>query len=246
MQIVQIPLLADNYAYLIHDDGITAVIDPSEADPVLDELGNRDWQLNYIINTHHHFDHVGGNSKLKQNTSCTIICSHTDLNRIPNADVAKHEGDTIAIGSARALVMEIPGHTLGHIALWFKEQNALFCGDTLFSLGCGRLFEGTPQQMWESLQRLAILPPETKIYCGHEYTQANAEFALSVDPNNQDLRDYCQHVAQLRASGLPTIPSTMEIETKANPFLRAPQLIGESISPTQAFARLRTLKDNSK
>jgi hydroxyacylglutathione hydrolase len=251
LEIVQIPLLVDNYSYLLHDSatGQTAVIDPSEAQPILKELSQRGWKLDYIFNTHHHFDHVGGNQELKAQTHCKIIGSHHDHQRIPGIDQQVMEGNLIRLGHATAQVLEIPGHTIGHVAYWFQDSKAVFCGDTLFSLGCGRLFEGTPTQMWNSLRRLAYLPRDTQIYCGHEYTEANGRFALSIDPHNATLQAYCAHVAILRAEGRSTIPSTIEIEVAANPFLRAPHLIealglGINATPEEAFAELRVRKDH--
>jgi hydroxyacylglutathione hydrolase len=251
LEIVQLPLLTDNYGYLLidHRTGQTAVIDPSEADPILRVLERRNLKLNYILNTHHHHDHVGGNLELKKATGCAIICSHTDKPRIPGADRDVSEGDELAIGSSKATVMEIPGHTVGHIAFYFPEYHAVFSGDTLFSLGCGRLFEGTPEQMWNSLRRLADLPPETKVYCGHEYTEANGRFALSLDPHNHALQDYCHHVADRRRENLSTVPSTIEIEAEANPFLRAPMLnkalgLPEGTHPAEAFSKMRKMKDH--
>jgi hydroxyacylglutathione hydrolase len=253
LEIAQIPLLTDNYAYLLidHKTGQTAVVDPSEADPILRILERRNLKLHYILNTHHHFDHVGGNLELKEATGCTIICSHTDKPRIDGADQGVAEGEEVSIGSSKAIVMEIPGHTVGHIAFYFREYHAVFSGDTMFSLGCGRLFEGTPEQMWNSLRRLADLPPETKVYCGHEYTEANGRFALAMDPHNHALQDYCHHVADRRRDGLSTVPSTIEIEAEANPFLRAPMLIkalglSDSTLPHEAFAEMRMRKDNFK
>jgi hydroxyacylglutathione hydrolase len=253
LEIAQIPLLTDNYAYLLidHKTGQTAVVDPSEAAPVLNVLEKRHLKLNFILNTHHHPDHVGGNVELKAATGCTIICSHTDKPRIAGVDKDVSEGDEVAIGSSKAIVMEIPGHTVGHIAFYFPDYQAVFCGDTLFSLGCGRMFEGTPEQMWNSLRRLADLPPETKVYCGHEYTEANGRFALSLDPHNHALLDYCHHVADRRRENLSTVPSTIKIEAEANPFLRAPMLIEalglpRNTAPHLAFAEMRKLKDHFK
>lgn len=250
LEIVPIPLLADNYAYLLHDHtaGQTAVLDPSEAAPVLKALQQRGWTLNLILNTHHHFDHVGGNADLKAHTACKIIGSHHDRLTIPDLDQDVREGDEITVGNACAKIIEIPGHTIGHIAYWFYDHKAVFTGDTLFSLGCGKLFEGTPAQMWNSLRRLADLPRDTHVYCGHEYAEANGRFALAIDPHNSALQAYCAHVADLRAEGRPSVPSTIEIEVEANPFLRAPHLI-EALdldprsTPEDAFAELRRRKD---
>lgn len=253
LEILIIPLLQDNYGYLLinHATNSTAAIDPSEADPILRILERRNLRLHYILNTHHHHDHVGGNLALKEATGCSIICSHTDLPRIPGADQGLREGDEFLLGPSRAMVMEIPGHTVGHIAFYFPENRAVFCGDTLFSLGCGRMLEGTPQQMWNSLRRLADLPPETKVYCGHEYTEANSRFALSVDPHNHALQDYAHHVADRRRDEMFTIPSTIDIEAKTNPFLRAPLLaknlgLPDNVLPHEAFAVLRKMKDDYK
>ncbi len=253
LEIAQIPLLTDNYAYLLidHRTGQTAIVDPSEADPIIRVLERRHLKLNYILNTHHHSDHVGGNVQLKKETGCKIICSHTDKPRIKGADQGVSEGDELLIGSSKAIVMEIPGHTVGHIAFYFPEYHAVFCGDTMFSLGCGRLFEGTSEQMWNSLRRLADLPPETKVYCGHEYTEANGRFALSLDPHNHVLQDYCHHVADKRRENLSTVPSTIEIEVEANPFLRAPMLVDAlglpvGTLPHEAFAEMRKQKDSFK
>lgn len=250
IEIIQIPMLSDNYGYLLldHTTGQTAVVDPSEAGPVLKVLADRQLKLNFILNTHHHFDHVGGNVELKKETGCQVICSHTDKVRIAGADIEVSEGDNLYVGSARAIVMEIPGHTVGHVAYYFPEQQVVFVGDTLFSLGCGKLFEGTPMQMWNSLRRLADLPPQTKVYCGHEYTLANSRFALHLDPHNPALKDYVHHVQDKRRLGLSTIPSTIEIEVEANPFMRAPMLLKamglpEGTKPHEAFGHMRQIKD---
>ncbi len=250
LEIATIPLLTDNYGYLLidHRTGQTAVVDPSEADPILRVLERRHLKLNYILNTHHHHDHVGGNLELKKATGCEIICSHLDKSRVPGADLGVGEGDEVMIGSSKATVMEIPGHTVGHIAFYFPEYQAVFSGDTLFSLGCGRLFEGTPAQMWNSLRRLADLPPETRVYCGHEYTEANGRFALSIDPHNTALLDYCHHVTERRQDNLFTVPSTVDTEAKSNPFLRAPLLakamnLPDTTQPAEAFATMRAMKD---
>ena len=250
LEIVHVPLLIDNYGYLLHDPdtGATAVVDPSQAAPVLKILKERNWKLTSILNTHHHYDHVDGNEEIKAHTNCNVIGSYTDRNRIPEIDQTVREGDEITIGNSKAKILEIPGHTVGHIAFWFAAEQAIFCGDTLFSLGCGRLFEGSPEQMWTSLRRLAQLPRDTKVYCGHEYTQANADFALEVDPHNPTLQDYRHRIADLRQDDLPTVPSTIDIEVKCNPFLRAPQLaqslgLPEDIAPHEAFAELRRRKD---
>ncbi len=251
LEIVQIAVLDDNYIYLIHDpvSGETGVVDPAITDPVVDTLKKRNWTLNYILNTHHHWDHIGANLELKQETQCKIIGYQADSDRIPGIDHPLADGDFFSLGNESAQVIATPGHTLGHIVYYFKDSNALFCGDTLFSMGCGRLFEGTAEQMWQSLQIIKSLPPETNIYCAHEYTLANAQFAVSLEPGNQQLQQRYQQVEQLRASNLPTIPSSLKQELASNPFLRTDsQEIQQSINKKNAsdieiFSSIRKLKD---
>lgn len=251
LEIVQIPVLADNYIYLIHDpvSQDTAAVDPAEARPVLDVLANKGWKLSYILNTHHHWDHVGGNLEMQQQTGCRVIAPLADRHRIPGIDQGVSEGDTVALGGHVARVMFTPGHTLGHIVYHFAEDGLLFCGDTLFVMGCGRLFEGTAEQMWESLQRLKALPADTRFYCTHEYTQNNGRFALTLEPDNPVLIEKMQRVAELRARGLPTVPSTIGDELATNPFFREDSpSIRKSIglmeaAPVQIFAEIRRLKD---
>lgn len=223
LQIHQIPVLSDNYVYLIRDPETeaTAVVDPAVALPVLEALDRLGWKLTHILNTHHHSDHVGGNLQLKQATACTIVGNRHDAKRIPGLDVGVTEGDEVALGAQKARVMEVYGHTVGHIAYWFEDSSAVFCGDTLFALGCGRLFEGTAAQMWSSLGKLRGLPDDTRVYCAHEYTQANAAFALTVDPHNEALRNRAERIRVLRARDKPTVPSTVAEERATNPFLRA-------------------------
>ena len=252
LTITQIPVLTDNYIYLINDpvSGETAVIDPALAQPVLDVLEKKGWRLTYILNTHHHWDHVGGNLELKQKTGCKIIAAQADRGRIPGIDRGVGEDDVIALGQHQARVISTPGHTLGHIVYHFAEDGALFCGDTLFVMGCGRLFEGTPEQMWNSLQKLKALPPSTRIYCTHEYTQTNGRFALSVEPDNRQLQEKMIEVKQLRAENKSTVPSTIEQEIATNPFFRADSIsiqktLGlESQSPVRVFTELRKHKDS--
>ena len=223
MQIALVPLLTDNYGYLLHDpaSGATAIVDPSEAGPVLAAAEARGWRLSHILNTHHHADHSGGNLGLKQATAAVVVGPAPDRARIPGIDIALDEGGRFRLGDAEAEILFIPGHTKGHIAFHFRGERALFCGDTLFSLGCGRMFEGTTPMMWASLDKLRRLPAETRVFCGHEYTAANARFAISIDPDNQALRRREREIAELRAQNRPTIPSTMGEERTANPFLRA-------------------------
>jgi len=252
LTIKQIPVLADNYIYLIHDpvSSETAVIDPALAQPVLDVLDKKGWRLTYIMNTHHHWDHVGGNLELKQQTGCKIIAAQADRDRIPGIDIGVSEDDVISLGSHLARVISTPGHTSGHIVYHFAEDGALFCGDTLFVMGCGRLFEGTPEQMWSSLQKLKALPPSTRIYCTHEYTAANGRFALSVEPDNCHTQQKMLEVQKLRAINKPTVPSTIEQERATNPFFRADSMsIKKTLglanqSPVHVFTELRKLKDS--
>ncbi len=251
LRIEQIPVLRDNYVYLLRDDanGACAAVDPSLASPVLAALARLGWTLTHIFNTHHHHDHTGGNLELKQATGCTIVGNRRDAARIPGIDVAVDDGGVVALGALQARVMDVSGHTLGHIAYWFASQHALFCGDTLFSLGCGRLFEGTPAQMWSSLKKLRALPDETRVYCGHEYTESNARFALSIDAHNPALVRRAAEVRGLREGGLPTVPSLLADEKAANPFLRAddPGLLAAAglsgLEPVAAFAEIRRRKD---
>jgi hydroxyacylglutathione hydrolase len=223
LEVHQIPVLSDNYVYVARDPetGACAAVDPAVAGPVLNALDRLGWSLTMILNTHHHHDHVGGNLEIKNATGCTIFGNRADARRIPGIDVGVGEGDEVAIGSQIARVIEISGHTVGHIAYWFEEARTLFCGDTLFALGCGRLFEGTAAQMWSSLGKLRALPNDTLVYCAHEYTQSNAAFALTVEPGNPALQARTEEVRALRAAGRPTVPSTMAEERATNPFLRA-------------------------
>jgi hydroxyacylglutathione hydrolase len=252
LDIIQIPVLTDNYIYLLHDpvSRETAVIDPALAQPVLDVLNQKGWRLNYILNTHHHWDHVGGNLELKEKTGCKIVAAQADWDRIPGIDRGVSEDDVISLGQHRGRVISTPGHTSGHIVYYFAEDGALFCGDTLFVMGCGRLFEGTPEQMWDSLQKLKALPPSTQIYCTHEYTQANGRFALSVEPDNSHTQQKMIEVQRLRAENKPTVPSTIEQERTTNPFFRADSIslqktLGlEGQSSVSVFTELRKRKDS--
>jgi hydroxyacylglutathione hydrolase len=246
----QLQALKDNYVYLLHesDSGMTGVVDPSEAAPVFKGLEETGWRLTHILNTHHHHDHTGGNAELKAATQAIVVGPRADRERIPLIDVAVGDGDTYAMGGAAARVFDVPGHTRGHIAFWFSESDALFCGDTLFLMGCGRLFEGTPAQMWNSLGKLKALPPATRVYCGHEYTQANARFALTVEPQNAALVARAKAVDAARAQGKSTVPATMGEELATNPFLRADQAALQAAAGTPGdavatFASIRLRKD---
>jgi len=237
LEIIQLPVLTDNYIYLAHDaaTGATAVVDPAVAEPVLEALSQRGWKLSHILNTHHHPDHVGGNLMIKQATGCRILGPRNEAAKIPGLDQALGEGDLVALGASEARVFDVPGHTAGHIAYWFAGSGALFCGDTLFALGCGRLFEGTPEQMWASLSKLAALPGNARVYCAHEYTESNARYAVTVEPQNAALIQRQAAIKLARAGNKPTVPSTMEEERATNPFLRA--------GNAARFAEIRRGKD---
>jgi hydroxyacylglutathione hydrolase len=222
LQIEQIPVLSDNYVYLVHEPAakLTAVVDPAVTEPVLAVLARHGWRLTHILNTHHHHDHVGGNEALKAATGCVVVGPRADRERIPGIDVALGDGDVFEFGANRARVFDVPGHTRGHIAYHFADAHALFCGDTLFALGCGRMFEGTAPEMWSSLEKLRGLPGDTRVYCAHEYTQSNGRFALSVEPGNAALIARMREVDARRAANEPTVPSTLAEELATNPFLR--------------------------
>jgi hydroxyacylglutathione hydrolase len=251
MEIERLPCRTDNYVWLLREPrtGSVAVVDPADAEPVLARLAARGARLDFILNTHHHGDHVGGNLALKARFGCTVVGPLADRDRIPGIDVALGEGDRFAFGALEARVFDVPGHTRGHIAFWFEAARALFCGDTLFALGCGRLFEGSPAQMWESLSKLRALPDETQVYCAHEYTQANARFALTADPANAALKARTASVDAARAKGEATVPSLLGEEKRTNPFLRAddPALARAAglpgASPVDVFAAVRAAKD---
>lgn len=252
LEVHQIPVLSDNYVYLLHDTDseATAVVDPAVAAPVLEAAEQRGWRITHILNTHHHPDHVGGNLEIKAATDCAIIGAANDTARLPGLTQKVSEGDSVSVGSLKAQVIEVPGHTTGHIAYWFAADHALFCGDTLFVLGCGRMFEGTPPMFWNSLAKLKALPDETRVYCAHEYSLANAKFALSVDPQNKALQEQAAEIESLRADNLPTVPSLLGREKAANPFLRAdePEFAATlglgGATPEAVFKDVRTRKDN--
>ncbi len=247
-----IPALSDNYIPLVADpeSAAVAVVDPAESGPVIETCARLGLVPTMILNTHHHPDHVGGNLALKDRYGLTIVGPAAEAPRIPGLDRAVGEGDTVSFGSLAAQVLDVRGHTAGHIAYWLPEAATVFVGDTLFAAGCGRLFEGTPAEMWRSLSKLMALPPDTRVYCAHEYTQANIRFALSVDGANAALRDRAAAVAATRAQGLPTVPTTIGMELATNPFLRARDadfaaalgLAGRP--PVDVFAAARAAKDS--
>ncbi|WOK35287.1 hydroxyacylglutathione hydrolase [Sphingomonas sp. C3-2] len=223
IEIVRIPVLSDNYVWLIHDadSGETAVVDPAVAEPVLAEAGARGWTISQIWNTHWHPDHTGGNAAIKAATGCTITGPQAEAERIPTLDRQVREGDSVSIGAHRAQIYDVPAHTAGHIAYHLPGEGAVFVGDTLFAMGCGRLFEGTAAQMFANMQRLAALPPETRVYCAHEYTQSNGRYALAAEPENADIRARMAAVDAARAAGEATVPTTIALERATNPFMRA-------------------------
>ncbi len=236
LDIVPVAAFADNYLWLVHDpdSGETAVVDPGDAAPVLAEAKRRGWTISQIWNTHWHPDHTGGNLAVKQATGARI--SGPVAESIPGRDVDLHAGDEVRLGAHVGRVIEVPGHTLGHIALIFDDDRAAFVGDTLFAMGCGRLFEGSPEQMHRSLQSLAALPGDTRVYCAHEYTLANARFAAHAEPGNAAIGERLAEVVALRAGGRITLPSTIALERATNPFVRA--------ANWQEFAALRSAKDS--
>lgn len=238
LEVVAVPCLTDNYAWLLRDagTGAVAVVDPAEAEPVDRALAVRGWPLDLILLTHHHGDHVGGAAALRAAHGSALVGAEADAHRLPPLDRAVRPGDTVALGDCVATVLDTPGHTRGHIAYHFAGAGVLACGDTLFSLGCGRLLEGTAEEMFASLRAIAALPDETLVLCGHEYTEANARFARSVDPDNEALAARTAEVERLRAAGRATLPVALGAEKAANPFLRAPD--------AAAFARLRAAKDS--
>ena len=251
LQIEQIPVLSDNYVYLVHEPeaAVTGVVDPAVAPPVLERLQRQGRTLDWILITHHHADHTGGNLALKEATGCQIVGFKKDAARIPGIDLGLVEGDRFRLGEAEAEVLETPGHTSGHISYWFAGAKALFCADTLFSLGCGRVIEGQFAQMWDSLSKFAPLPDDALVYCAHEYTQANARFALTVDPDNPALKERAAEADRQRAAGQPTVPTRLGAERAANPFLRPhdpairARLGMPKASDAEVFAEIRKRKD---
>lgn len=251
LQILTIPCLSDNYAYLAHDPatGQTAAVDVPEAGPLLRALSDKGWTLSHVLITHHHYDHVDGLTELLAAAPAKVIGAAADAGRLPPLDIAVVEGDTVTIGEESGTVIDVSGHTVGHIAFHFPDSGAVFTADSLMALGCGRVFEGTMPQMWNSLQKLATLPTDTIVYSGHEYTQSNAKFALTVDPTNVDLISRASEIDAARAKGQPTVPSTLAEELATNPFLRATdpaiqaQLGMSGADPAEVFAEIRTRKD---
>lgn len=251
IEVHMFPCLEDNYGFLVHDpdSGATAAVDTPEVEPILRELKRKGWTLTHILNTHHHHDHAGGNLALKAETGCRIVGPRADAARIPGIDVEVGDGEELELGSRRVVVHETPGHTRGHIVYHLPDDRVAFVGDTLFAMGCGRLFEGSPAQMWSSLRKILAWPDDTRLYCAHEYTQANARFALTVEPGNRTLVERAAEVDRMRAARRPTVPTTVALEKATNPFLRpsSPNLretIGlPDADDVEVFARTRKLKD---
>ena len=253
LEIHQFPILSDNYGVLIRDHatGAVASIDCGDAEAIQTELAHKGWKLTSILTTHHHGDHTDGNLELKRQTGCTIIGPRPEAAMIPGIDVQVGDGDTFKFGSFAVHVIGTPGHTLGHISFHIPDAHVAFVGDTLFPLGCGRVIEGTMEMMWGSLERVAALPPATALYCGHEYTAANAKFALTIEPDNQALQARAAEITALRAAGRPTVPTRVDVERATNPFLRAAnsgirsRLAMADAKDWQVFGEIRERKNRS-
>jgi hydroxyacylglutathione hydrolase len=223
MEVVRIPVLSDNYVWLAHEEtsGETMVVDPAVAEPVLEAAAERGWSITQIWNTHWHPDHTGGNEAIKAATGCLITGPEAEQARIPTLDRMVKEGDQVALGPLTADVIDVPAHTAGHIAFHMPGEAVVFVGDTLFAMGCGRLFEGTPEQMFNNMRKLEKLPDETQVYCAHEYTQSNGEYAVVAEPANEALADRMRQVIAMRERNEPTVPTTIALERATNPFMRA-------------------------
>jgi len=251
MKITPIPCLNDNYAYIVNDNitKTVGVVDPSEAKPIINYLKKEKLELNYILNTHHHFDHIDGNIELQKLYNSKVIGFDGDKHRIPGINITLNDGEKFKFGKSIIKIIHIPGHTSGHICFFFEKEKIAFTGDTLFSLGCGRIFEGDHEQMLSSLNKIKKLPTKTKIYCGHEYTLKNAEFCMKYDEKNLDLTNQFKKVKELRSKNLPTVPSVLEQELKSNIFLRCDQndlkikLNMQNSDDYKVFKKVRDLKD---
>ncbi|KPA20982.1 Hydroxyacylglutathione hydrolase [Shimia sp. SK013] len=252
LQIVTIPCLSDNYAFLIHDDksGDTALVDAPEPGPILDTLSDRGWTLSHVLLTHHHWDHVDGLADVLAQHPAKVVGATADAGRLPPLDISVTEGDSVTIGGEAAQIIDVSGHTMGHIAFYFPATGAVFTADSLMALGCGRLFEGPPEVMFDSLAKLAALPPETIVCSGHEYTESNARFAITVDPDNPALKMRIDKIRSDREKNIPTVPSLLSDELATNPFLRGHDpavqaVVGmQGAAPTEVFAEIRRRKDS--
>jgi len=249
LEVHQFPCLSDNYGYLIHDPASyeTAAIDTPDGEEYLKQAAAKGWKITQIWNTHWHPDHAGGNDVIRAATGATIIAP-AEVEQTSPIDRVVTDGDSASLGSFTAQVIDVSGHTNGHVAYYLPAAGAAFVGDSVFALGCGRMFEGQPDQFWASLERVKALPPETTLYCAHEYTQSNARFALHADPDNAALRDYCAEIDAARADGKPTVPIGLARELETNPFLRADdpaiQARWGGTTAAETFAALRSAKDN--
>lgn len=251
LEIVTVPCLSDNYAYLLRDaaTGKVGLVDAPEAAPIEAALKERGWGLDTILITHHHPDHIDGVDRLRGAFGSQVVGAAADRHRLPALDLALAPGDELALGESVATVIDVPGHTVGHIAFHFPEAKALFSADSLMVMGCGRLFEGTPEQMWQSLSTMAALPGDTMVYSGHEYTESNARFALSVDADNEKLKARAGEIAEARKAGKPTVPARLDLERATNPFLRSADADFKAglgltdASDAQVFAEVRRRKD---
>lgn len=256
LKIHQIPVMSDNYIYLVHDEATqkTACIDPALGAPVVDAARDLGWQISHVLVTHPHWDHVDGIADIVEAFGAEVYGSRDDFGEIPKCDHGLMQGDLVEVGNATAKVLDVPGHTAHHLAYHFEAAQAVFVGDTLFSLGCGRLLGGSATQMWNSLKKLRALPSATQVYCAHEYTNANADFALSIDPDNTDLQARADDVIKLREQGQPTVPTTLESEIRCNPFLRCDMPVFQAAlgmagrdadrDADKVFAEIRRQKDN--
>ena len=253
MEVYQFPCLQDNYSFLLHDPstGATAVVDTPEVAPIEAALKEKGWKLTHILNTHHHWDHTGGNAELKARHGCEVIGpSGERKGEIPGMDRAVCEGDEVAVGNVVVRVLDTPGHTAGHVVYHFPTEKKVFVGDTMFAMGCGRLFEGTADQMWSSIQKITAMPPDTEVFCAHEYTLSNAKFAVSVEPDNEALQARLREVEVNRAKGVPTVPTTVAQELATNPFCRPDSVLLrrtlglEGADDVAVFAETRRRKDS--
>ncbi|MEO0881210.1 MAG: hydroxyacylglutathione hydrolase [Pseudomonadota bacterium] len=250
LQIHQFPCLSDNYGFLVHDPSSeqTVCIDTPDADVYLTEAAARGWTITEIWNTHWHPDHTGGNLAIKEATGCRIIGPVGEADKIPGIDHTLSGGNSAKLGGQTAMVLDVPGHTIGHIAFYFPDDGIAFVGDSVFALGCGRIFEGTPDMMWQSMLTVRALPRETTLYCAHEYTSGNAKFAVTIDPDNEDLRHYANEIEEKRRKGEFTVPTSLDREIRTNPFLRADDTglqaaMGHAGDPVATFAEIRSRKD---
>jgi len=252
LSVITVPCLSDNYAYILrcNETGATAVVDVPDAAPIQAALTAKGWDLDYILITHHHFDHIDGVADLRGATNAQVIGAQADIHRLPPLDRAISDGDTFKLGNSTADIIDVSGHTIGHIAFWFRKDKSVFSADSLMALGCGRLFEGTQPMMWDTMQKFIAMPADTLVYSGHEYTASNAKFALTIEPNNPDLIARVDDIARTRERGEFTVPASIGLELATNPFMRANNpVVKAAIGMTDAtdaasFGEIRSRKDN--